>query len=240
MRYSIDLSGIKSDQELYVHLSARFQHYDTQHPIALKLKNTCLVAEYLEKPATFYLDFTQGPLTFRGAQASIQKEAIARAVGIKSGKRPHVLDTTAGLCRDSYILAMLGCRVTAIERDPLVYTLVEDGLRRADISRERLDYQLGSSIAILKKQGLVVDTIYLDPMFPERKKSAKVKKDMQFLQTIVGPDQDSDTLLHVARNTACGRVVVKRPAYATPVGNMAPDFIIRSKKFRFDIYQKVR
>ena len=56
---------------------------------------------------------------------------IAKAVGIAQGVRPQVLDATAGLGKDAFVLASLGCQMTLIERQPLIAALLEDGLARA-------------------------------------------------------------------------------------------------------------
>ena len=80
------------------------------------------------------------------------------------------------------------------------------------------------------------DVIYIDPMYPQRKKSALVKKDMQILQRLLGKDQDAEKLLDTALQCAAERVVEKRPVHASPVGNVKPDTSISSKKTRYDIY----
>ncbi len=79
-----------------------------------------------------------------------------------------------------------------------------------------------------------VDVIYLDPMYPLRKRvTALPSKDMQILRALVGDDLDFDALFVVARRFA-DRVVVKRPAHAPPI---APTHAqIESKLARFDIY----
>ncbi|MBT8439949.1 MAG: class I SAM-dependent methyltransferase, partial [Gammaproteobacteria bacterium] len=80
------------------------------------------------------------------------------------------------------------------------------------------------------------DVIYIDPMYPERKKSALVKKDMQILQRLLDKDHDAERLLKTALECAGNRVVVKRPIHAEPVGNIEADTSISSKKTWFDVY----
>lgn len=60
------------------------------------------------------------------------------------------------------------------------------------------------------------DVVYLDPMYPHRQKSALVKKEMRVFQSLVGNDDDADSLLIPAMTIAKRRVVVKRPNYASP------------------------
>ena len=240
--YSVDLSGVAAHPDLYERLAKRLSTYTTPVPVQLFWQDERLQAKHPDDNTVCCLDFVSGAVAFRSAQVSVKKEAVARAVGMKGRSALSVIDTTAGLCRDSFILAALGCHVVALERDPLVYSLVEDGLRRAYATSElgwlsqHLEYKLCSSIDYLLQGGEAVDAIYLDPMFPEKQKSAKVKKDMRFLQSVVGPDQDSEQLLHAALAYRAKRVAVKRPSYADPVAQLAPQFTLGSKKFRFDIY----
>ena len=73
-------------------------------------------------------------------------------------------------------------------------------------------------------------------MFPQKEKSALVKKEMRMLQDVVGQDTDADELLNLARSIATQRVVVKRPAYAKFLAGVTPHTSIKTKKHRFDIY----
>jgi 16S rRNA (guanine1516-N2)-methyltransferase len=43
----------------------------------------------------------------------------------------------------------------------------------------------------------------MDPMYPEKKKSAATKKEMKALQNLVGPDRDSENLLQAAFANGC-------------------------------------
>ncbi|WP_326498595.1 class I SAM-dependent methyltransferase [Catenovulum adriaticum] len=192
------------------------------------------------------VDFCSSQSEYRRNQASIKKEVIARAVGIKANYRPNVLDATAGLGRDGFVLAALGCNVTWLERHPCVAALLFDGLYRAqqdpnigDWVSQRLKLIHSSALTsedILPQLAQKPDVVYLDPMYPHKKKSAAVKKEMKVFQSLVGADLDADGLLASARKMAVKRVVVKRPDYAKPLNGEKPNFTIDSKKHRFDIY----
>jgi len=78
--------------------------------------------------------------------------------------------------------------------------------------------------------------VYLDPMYPERRKSAKVKKHMQALQQLIGHHGDDATLLARARLAATRRVIVKRPQHAPPLADIAPHHAIDGPNTRYDIY----
>jgi 16S rRNA (guanine1516-N2)-methyltransferase len=78
--------------------------------------------------------------------------------------------------------------------------------------------------------------IYIDPMYPRRKKSALVKKDMQILQRLHDEDNDAAALLENALLYAIKRVVVKRPIQAEALNDRQPNTAIKSKKTRDDVY----
>jgi 16S rRNA (guanine1516-N2)-methyltransferase len=158
---------------------------------------------------------------------------IAKAVGIQSGVRPVVLDATAGLGRDAFLLAQLGCHVTLIERHPLIGALLADGMGRARLDEEvgpivqRMDLRLGNAIEIIQEwSGEPPQVIYLDPMFPHRDKRALVKKEMRVFRPLVGDDDDAALLLAAALALATHRVVVKRPRKAPNVDGGLPGYAL--------------
>jgi 16S rRNA (guanine1516-N2)-methyltransferase len=210
----------------------------TLTPARLELRQTTKGAE-----GPLFVDFIGGPIEYRRRQTTSRKEAIARAVGLKGGVTPVVLDLTAGLGRDSFILASLGCTVRMVERSPVVAALLADGIQRAKEDQAlagimaRLSLMAGDSLEILRAwQGERPEVICIDPMYPHRGKSALVKKEMRLIRLLVGDDQDSDGLLHAALGVATRRVVVKRPRLAPALTGPAPSFAISGKNSRFDVY----
>ncbi len=186
-----------------------------------------------EKP--FYVDFNAKSLQYRTSQGGKFKEPLAKAVGVSgAGASLTVLDATAGVGRDAYLLASLGCQVTMLERSPVLAALLEDALERLseDVSLT-LIYQ---DACDFMKTCDAPDVVYLDPMFPEKKKSALVKKDMQLLQRMVGYSEDETKLISLALEVAKSRVVVKRPQWAAPLDNRKPHWQIKGKRYRFDVY----
>lgn len=195
-------------------------------------------------PNPVYVDFLQGAMGYRKQQRSLSRELIAKAVGRKPDVMTDVLDATAGFGRDSFILALLGCRVRMLERNPIVALLLKDGLERAksdsDTAAVVERMQLLDMDAVLCMDRLEPeqspDVVYLDPMFPEKRKSALVKKDMQLLQQLLQSDVESDNLLTKAIGAARQRVVVKRPRHAPALEQRRPDYQIEGKSNRFDVY----
>lgn len=195
-------------------------------------------------PGPVCIDFAGGALSFRRKQGGGRKQLLARAVGLKKGRNPSVVDATAGLGRDGFILAALGCRVLLVERSPVLSAMLTDGLARAaadpelsGIIENRLAHLPGDSIqALLHLPPPLPDVIYLDPMYPHRTKNALVKKEMRLLRALIGDDEDAPALLETALSRARERVVVKRPLAAPPVAGRKPTTTISGKKHRYDIY----
>ncbi len=196
------------------------------------------------RTAPLCVDFVEGENRHRRLYGGGKGQAIARAVGLKKLRKPRVADLTAGLGRDAFVLAALGCDVTLVERSPVIHLLLQDGLNRALQSDDadvreivaRMQLVHADSLQWLDSQEESFDVIMLDPMFPGRRKSALVRKEMRFFHDLVGSDSDAAGLLDLARSRCRHRVVVKRPARATPLGDHKPSFSIAGKSTRFDIY----
>lgn len=192
----------------------------------------------------FSIDFTCGRIAYRLQHDTSTRQPLARAVGIKPNIRPTILDISAGFAHDASLLANLGCTMTLLERQPIVWALLNDGLQRARIhgctwaKRMTLYYSNAQDhYKKLQQQATAQpDVIYYDPMFPKNNKDAKVQKPMQILQALIGnEDTEKDVFSH-ARQLAKQRVVVKRPQYAKPLFEQTPDLQIMMVKYRFDVY----
>lgn len=173
-------------------------------------------------------------------------ELIVKAVAGNKSRLPTVLDATAGLGRDSFVLANANYQVTLCERSPVVAAVLEDGLQRAQrsnntdlhviINRMKLYHQDAISYMQTSTAKQSAEVIVIDPMFPASKKKALVKKDMRAFHHVVGPDQDSEMLLDAALALATYRVVVKRPKKSAWLAEKKPNFSVAGKAIRFDIY----
>ncbi len=170
-------------------------------------------------------------------------QPLAKAIGLKarSAEPRWVVDATAGLGDDAWLLASWGCRVTLLERHPVIAALLRDGLTRADRSHPTITSRIKlieadarSWLAALPP-GVQPEVVYLDPMFPARSKSAAVKKNIRLLKRLVGDDDDAAVLAPLAIQAAAKRVVIKRPLHAKPM--MAhPTFTQKGKSIRYDVY----
>jgi 16S rRNA (guanine1516-N2)-methyltransferase len=191
------------------------------------------------------VDFVEGAVAHRRLFGGGSGQMIARAVGIQPGVRPLVLDATAGLGRDAFVLAELGCQLTLIERQPLIAALLEDGLLRAQADPDvapivaRMRLLTGDAITLMQHWAdEPPQVIYLDPMFPHRDKSALVKKEMRLFRPLAGNDDDAPALLQAALALATHRVVVKRSRKAPAIAGEKPGYVLEGKSSRFDIYPK--
>lgn len=202
-----------------------------------------LADEHWPKVNPVFVDFVTGAAAHRRLYGGGVGQAVAKAVGLNKTRGLSVLDATAGLGRDAFVMATLGATVTLYERHPTVHALLADGLRRLAAAEELRD--ISERLNLVYRSLLQVDTIqstfdvvYLDPMFPSREKSAKVKKDMSLFHTLVGTDADADELFTPAYATAKKRLVVKRPKSAPYLAAQKPTLELVGKSSRFDIYTK--
>ncbi|MFZ5756466.1 MAG: class I SAM-dependent methyltransferase [Pseudomonadota bacterium] len=180
-----------------------------------------------------------------------RSEMLVRACGVPNDGTPwHIVDATAGLARDGYLLAVCGATVTLVERHPVLALLINDALASLQLAnpdvRARLSLAPGESIPLLAAlAGQAKDArpqvVYCDPMFPPREKSAAVGGDMQVLHRLVGETPDGSELLAAALRAATRRVVVKRPLRAEALRaagleHIHPSYALEGRASRFDVY----
>lgn len=197
-------------------------------------------------PGAVRVDFVGGALAHRRQFGGGAGQMVARAVGIRGSVRPSVLDATAGLGRDAFVIAALGCEVTLLERQPVIAALLEDGLQRAraaggEVAEIAARMQLLHCDAIATMGDWQLPTpqvIHLDPMFPHRDKSALVKKEMRLFRPLAGDDDDAPELLAAALQLASHRVAVKRPRKAPAIAGQRPSAELAGQSSRYDIYGK--
>ncbi|MGE4558740.1 MAG: class I SAM-dependent methyltransferase [Desulfobulbus sp.] len=170
-------------------------------------------------------------------------ELLIRAAKIRRMQNnPLLIDATAGLGRDAFLLATHGFRVQMIEINPVVAALLADGLDRAgrlphlQMIAARIQLRRGNSVAIFAALEERPDVIYLDPMFPERSKSAKVKQNLRLLQYLDDHAIAPEELLHAALAVDAKKVVIKRPLKGPPLAGKKPSYTLKGKAIRFDVY----
>ena len=199
------------------------------------------------------VDFASGAAQHRRTQGG--GELIAKAVQYTA--RPVVWDATGGLGRDSFVLASLNLAVHTFEQHPAVFALLQDGLHRAAQSPEiaaiaaRITLHQDNAAALMPTLAAQIgrpDVVYLDPMYPERQKSAAVKKEMAYFHALMEQPENERSefrrsqnandaaLFQAARAIAQKRIVVKRPRLGEFLCGEKPAYQYAGKSTRFDVY----
>ena len=203
---------------------------------------------------TLAIDFTAGKVRHRAGESGGGAQALTRALGIKTyvknhGQHPAIIDATGGLGQDAWALASTGCKLTIIERHPVVHALLADALARALADAQAC--QTASDIRLLMadaEQAIATlctpntHAVYLDPMYPAKRRTAASKKGMQFLHALLGPlpSAESPSLLLAAVSSGVSRVVVKRPKGAAPLAGTecfeGQRTMVQTPNTRYDVY----
>jgi 16S rRNA (guanine1516-N2)-methyltransferase len=191
-------------------------------------------------------DFTRELRRLR--PANVSRELLVRAARVRGCEHPRALDATAGMGEDSLLLAAAGFSVTLYEHDPVIAALLADALERAAAVPElatvvaRMRLVRGDSVGALRAlaEGDASapdrpDVVLLDPMFPERRKSASVKKKAQLLQRLERPAQDEAAMLDAAIKARPRKVVIKRPLKGPFLAGAKPAYQIAGKAVRYDV-----
>ncbi len=174
-------------------------------------------------------------------QANLERELLIKASRLKGHKGPFMaLDATAGLGEDSLLLAAAGFHVRMYEKDPVIAALLEDAMNRAKELPElseavsRMELFKEDSISAMKNTDPSPDIILLDPMFPQRQKSALVGKKFQLIHILEKPCEDENDLLDAAISAHPRKIIIKRPLKGSFLGGRKPDYSISGKAIRYD------
>lgn len=193
---------------------------------------------------TLYGDFSR--LLPRVREDKIVHEMLVRAVRIKGRSNLRVVDATAGLGEDSFVLAAAGFEVCLFERDKVIAALLQDALSRAENDRRtveaasRMHLNCEDGITGLASLSPAPDVVLLDPMFPARAKSASSKKKLQMLQMLERPCEDETLLFEAAQQAGPRKIVVKRPVKGPCLASRKPNYTLLGKTIRYDCYVFVR
>ena len=169
------------------------------------------------------------------------RELLVRAARVRGVEAPTAVDATAGLGEDSLLLAAAGFTVTMFEKDSVIAALLRDALERAAANPElapvaaRMTLVEGDSVAGLRDLGFSPDVVFLDPMFPERTKSAAVKKKFQLLHHLERPCDNEAELLGAALTAHPRKVVIKRPPKGPLLAGTKPSYQVAGKAVRYDV-----
>lgn len=173
----------------------------------------------------------------------LSRELLVRAARVRGGAAtPRAVDATAGLGEDALLLAAAGFEVTLFEYDAVIAALLADGLARARrrpglaevVGRMRLVVGDGARGLREMAAGPSLDVVFLDPMFPARRKDASTRKKLQMLRLLERPAVDEGALLDAALAAHPRKVVVKRPLKGPPLAGRTPSHSLSGKVVRYD------
>lgn len=203
------------------------------------------------------IDFINGKAMQRASESDFKKQPLARALGLQKlrsrngNQTPAIIDATAGFGTDGWMMASLGCSVTLLEQSSVLCVLLQHAIDAAKLDGVKaltagnLALVKANSVEYLHEDiGARVDVVYLDPMYPAARKQALVKKGMQLLHELIGPDDTGHALLAAALAKADYRVVVKRPKGAPRLDDAEQHSVhwqgqvtqVESPNTRFDVY----
>lgn len=171
-------------------------------------------------------------------RSSLQKELLARAIGLKGSFRPKVLDLTAGMLGDALLMLSFGCEVRAVERHPVMQFLIQSALQNASHPKlKRFNFLPSDAVAALSEV-TGEDVIYFDPMFEDANNKTSPRKEMRIFRDLVRKDDDASEVLEKALTKKVKRVVVKRPRLSSPL-KVKPSVEYTGKSTRYDVYFSV-
>jgi hypothetical protein len=168
-------------------------------------------------------------------KSSLHKELLARAIGIKGGHRPRVLDLTAGMLGDSLLLLSFGCEVWAVERHPVIRFLISSALNNSKHPILHHFHFIASDADSVLAEDLPVDVLFFDPMFEDPNEKTAPKKEMRIFRNLVGKDRDAEKVLRTALDKKVKRLVVKRPR-RSEILSLKPSVQYLGKSTRYDVY----
>lgn len=182
----------------------------------------------------------------------VHGEMLVKAVRIKGQTDLFVLDGTAGLGEDSFLLAAAGNRVLLCEYNDVIYSLLEDTHHRALLDErlteiaKRMELYHGDSMSLmldwakgncpLGNERKTPDVILLDPMFPAKTKHSLTNKKLQLFQSLESPCRTGEELFEAAMALKPKKIVVKRPLKGECLASRKPGYSISGKTVRFDCY----
>lgn len=230
----------KSKEEQASALAERLQLPLTMQPgpeLSLKLMEDGL--SLMGYGLSYRGDFSQ--MLSRISKGRLGQEMLVRMAKIKN-PNPRAADCTAGMGEDSILLAAAGYEVTLFERNPVIGALLQDAMDRAKKEAQlqeivsRMHLIEGDSVKLLREQETAFDLVYLDPMFPARKKSGLIQKKLQLLQKLEQPCTDEIALFEAAVAVSPKKIVVKRPLKGPYLADRKPSFSSKGKAIRYDCY----
>ena len=177
----------------------------------------------------------------RVSNGKLSHEMLVHAAKTKT-ENPKAVDASAGMGEDSFLLASYGYDVTMYEQNPVIACLLADALERASSDDalgdtvSRMHLIEGNSISLMPSLTFSPEIVYLDPMFPERRKSGLINKKLQLIQKLEHPCIDEDALLDAAIAVRPKKIIIKRPLKGAYLAGRKPSYTNEGKAIRYDCF----
>lgn len=191
----------------------------------------------------FYSKLSHPQFLKRVKDSKNKKQPFRKAFG-SFDKNDLIVDATVGFGQDLLCLASWGVPVIGFERDKKVFQFINDALNKLKDLNEvlfkicsNIELRNENSIEGLRNLKSKATHIYLDPIYPQKEKSALGKLDLRILKDQVGEDSDSSELFDAAFASASKRVILKRPLKEEKsVSNSIASLEIKGSSTRYDVY----
>lgn len=207
------------------------------HKVSLINKDDQLILKDFANDLAMEIDFVKQIKSLRAKK--LAGENLLKAIG-KKNKNLKIYDLTAGLGRDSLLMALAGYDVVMVEKNKLIFQMLnhayEKLAREDNLLAKKINLVNEDNYHFVKNMSLNEDILfYLDPMFSARVKTAKVKKEMQIMQQICEKTDNLEGLISLCLTKA--PLILKRPKFASDVINIEPHHIIFGNKINFIVFK---
>ena len=182
--------------------------------------------------------FVEGKFSTRISQYQ-GESLLKKAIGWQSTAQKHILDTTGGLGHDAFILALLGQKITVLEKNTGLCVLIEEALNNLpnlpyfNDARNNISVVNNDSRAFLSSAENF-DVIYVDPMFNSKKKLKRTKQ-MEFLDNYLEEHDDPSVEFY---ESSFKRLVIKKELRAAPSIKDCSAISFKGSSVRYDVYLK--
>ncbi|MBX9597379.1 MAG: class I SAM-dependent methyltransferase [Burkholderiales bacterium] len=235
--YALTLASIVPDSQVVLFDAAMI--VDEQLYLLLN-KDTLLLVSSLFKP--FDLDLFYNEFIIK-RKPGLKREILLQAINLRTGTDEllEALDLTAGLGRDSILMALAGFRVTMLENNPYL-AIILNYLSINFCAQLKLTVQYISNDKYLQTNSQKYHVIYFDPMFADGK-SSLAKKDMQLIDLMIKFVSDSafvnnEEVFNLAYAHCLHKLVIKRDnKQRCLIPKPDPTYVKSGKTIRFDVYQ---
>lgn len=212
--------------------------YPEQEPFFIYKEDGLHFVKDSSQNKLLHVDFLKGSLGWR-LKRKDHETLLKKALG-KKNNNLTIFDGTAGFLSDALIFLALGHKVIACEQSKVLFLLLSDAIDRAKIKLSFLDNLNlihGDALDVYKSMQNI-DVIYLDPMYPSKKKSALTSGSMSDIKSILkleNIENLEDEVFFDFKKNKFKKIILKRPIKSKIIDDSF-NYQIKGKSTRFDVY----